>query len=80
MAQAKVAVTLDEAMLDQIDKLVKKSVFPSRSRAIQEAVKEKLARMERGRLGRECARLDPAYEKAMAEEGLSEDVAAWPEY
>jgi hypothetical protein len=24
--------------------------------------------------------LDPAFEKALAEEGLSEDLAEWPEY
>jgi hypothetical protein len=31
-------------------------------------------------LAAECAKLDPAFEKALAEEGLSADLAAWPEY
>ena len=80
MGRSKVAISLDESTLDRLDKLVQKQVFPSRSQAIQEAVAEKLARLERSRLARECAKLDPAFEKALAEEGLSEDLAEWPEY
>lgn len=80
MGKSKVAISLDESTLDRLDKLVQKQVFPNRSQAIQEAVAEKLARLERSRLARECAKLDPAFEKALAEEGLSEDLAEWPEY
>jgi metal-responsive CopG/Arc/MetJ family transcriptional regulator len=80
MAKAKVAITLDEASLGRVDKLVRQSFFASRSQAIQEAVEEKLARLERSRLARESAKLDPAFEKALAEEGLSEDISEWPEY
>ncbi len=80
MARSKVAISLDESTLKRLDKLVKKQVFPNRSRAIEEAVTEKLARLERSRLAQECAKLDPAFEKALAEEGLSEDLAEWPEY
>jgi Arc/MetJ-type ribon-helix-helix transcriptional regulator len=60
--------------------LVKKQVFPNRSQAIEEAVTEKLARLEKSRLAQECAKLDPEFEKALAEEGLSEDLAKCPEY
>lgn len=80
MGRSKVAISLDESTLDRLDKLVKKQVFPSRSQAVQEAVEEKLARLERSRLARECAKLDPVFEKALAEEGLSEDLSEWPEY
>ena len=80
MGRAKVAITLDERTLDRVDRLISNHVFPNRSRAIEEAVAEKLERLERSRLARECAKLDPKFEKALAEEGLSEDVAAWPEY
>lgn len=80
MARSKVAISLDESTLDRLDRLVRKQVFPSRSQAVQEAVEEKLARLERSRLARECAKLDPAFEKALAEEGLSEDLSEWPEY
>jgi len=80
MAKSKVAISLDESTLDQLDKLVEKARYTSRSQAIQEAVEEKLARLNRSRLARECAKLDPAFEKALAEEGLSKDAAEWPEY
>lgn len=80
MARAKVAVSLEEDTLRRLDQLVQRAAFPNRSRAIQSAVEEKLDRIERGRLARECAKLDPAFEKALAEEGLSEDLPQWPEY
>jgi metal-responsive CopG/Arc/MetJ family transcriptional regulator len=67
MAKAKLAITLDEATLGRVDKLVRQSMFASRSQAIQEAVEEKLSRLERSRLARESAKLDPAFEKAVAE-------------
>jgi metal-responsive CopG/Arc/MetJ family transcriptional regulator len=80
MARSKVAISLDEATLDRLDQLVKKRVFPNRSQAIEEAVAEKLARLEKSRLAQECAKLDPTFEKALAEEGLSQDLKEWPEY
>lgn len=80
MAKSKVAISLDESVLDRIDKLVAKAAFTSRSQAIQDAVEEKLARLNRSRLARECAKLDPEFEKALAEEGLSKDALEWPEY
>lgn len=80
MGRSKVAISLDESTLNRLDKLVQKQVFPNRSQAIEEAVAEKLARLERSRLAQECAKLDPAFEKALAEEGLSEDLPEWPEY
>lgn len=80
MGTAKVAITLEKATLTRLDRLVKERVFPNRSRAIQEAVEEKLSRIDRKRLARECARLDPAAERELAEEGLSGELAQWPEY
>jgi metal-responsive CopG/Arc/MetJ family transcriptional regulator len=80
MPKVKVAITLDKASLGRVDKLVRQSFFASRSQAIQEAVEEKLARVERSRLAGESAKLDPAFEKALAEGGLSEDVPRWMEY
>lgn len=80
METSKVAITIEKKTLKRLDSLVRKRVFPNRSRAIQEAVEEKLERLEKSRLAQECANLDPAFEKAMAEEGLSEDVSQWPEY
>jgi metal-responsive CopG/Arc/MetJ family transcriptional regulator len=80
MARSKVAISLDEYTLNRLDQLVKKRVFPNRSQAVEAAVAEKLARLEKSRLARECAKLDPAFEKGLAEEGLSEDLAEWPKY
>lgn len=80
MAKAKVAVTLDEKLLMEVDRLVDRRLFPNRSRAIEEAVQEKLDRMSHDRLARECAKLDPSLEKAMAEEGMEEEIERWPEY
>ncbi len=80
MAQAKVAITLNEHLLVRLDHLVREQVFASRSQAIQEAVREKLERLTQGRLARECAKLDPEFEQRLAEEGLSAEVETWPEY
>ena len=80
MSSIKVAITLDRETLGQVDGLVARSIFPSRSRAIQVAVAEKLARMEHSRLASECAKLDPKFEKALAEEGLGRELETWPEY
>lgn len=80
MGKAKIAITLDEEFIFELDSLVDNHIFQSRSQAIQDAVKEKLSRMKHSRLSMECAKLDPAYEKAMAEKGLAEDVSQWPEY
>ena len=80
MSSVKVAITIESGTLEQVDSLVAKKIFPNRSRAIQLAVAEKLARMERGRLASECAKLDPKFEKALADEGLGRELDAWPEY
>lgn len=80
MSRAKIAITLDEHSLDEIDRLVSEHRFPSRSQAIQEAVDEKLGRLIHSRLAEECAKLDPAYERALAEEGLGTEFPVWPEY
>lgn len=80
MSSVKVAITIDSGTLERVDGLVARKVFPNRSRAIQLAVAEKLARMERGRLATECAKLDPRFEKALAEEGAGQELDAWPAY
>ena len=74
MNKTKIAITLDQRTVKCMDRLVREEVFPSRSQVIQEAVEEKVQRIERGRLAKECAKLDPAFEKAMAEEGMSEEI------
>lgn len=80
MSTTKIAITLNSEVLSEVDALVKKRMFPNRSRAIQEAVKEKLERLSHSRLAQECSKLDPEQEQALAEEGLWEGLSEWPEY
>ncbi len=80
MATSKIAITIDQNLLYRLDFLVKSQRFINRSRAIQEAVAEKLARIERSRLAQECAKLDPRFEQEMAEEGFVAEMDEWPEY
>lgn len=80
MATSKIAITIDHNTLKHLDFLVKSKMFPNRSRAIQEAVAEKLERIEKRRLARECKKLDPKLEQALAEEGFETEINGWPEY
>ncbi len=36
--------------------------------------------LRRPRFNEECAKLEPAEERALAEEGLAADLSDWPEY
>ncbi len=80
MRVAKVAITMEKTMLNRVDRLVRKAVYPSRSKAIQEAVAEKLVRLEHTRLAQECAKLEPREERELADIGLSSEGAEWPVY
>ncbi len=80
MAVAKIAITLEQDILSEIDRLVRQHVFPNRSRAIQEAVREKVTRLSVNRLASECAKLDPKAEQALSEEGMTTEVGSWPKY
>jgi Arc/MetJ-type ribon-helix-helix transcriptional regulator len=79
MGKAKIAITVDEHALEEIDRLVGEGLFPNRSKAIESAVQERLARIHRSRLAVECAKLDKAEEQALAEEGYVGE-SEWPEY
>jgi hypothetical protein len=41
-------------------------------------MEERIEKLERNRLARECAKLDPAVERAMAEEGMGGEMEQWP--
>jgi metal-responsive CopG/Arc/MetJ family transcriptional regulator len=79
MAKVKVAITLEEKALRRIDRLVRRGVHANRSQAIQDAIEERLMKLDHGRLARESANLDPKEEQTIAEEGMSAE-AEWPEY
>ena len=80
MGKTKVAVTIDAIAIIKIDRLVEKRVFANRSQAIEEALYEKIERIEHRRLSEECAKLDPIEERQLAEEGMTGEIETWPEY
>ncbi len=80
MASAKVAITLEEEQLSQLDRWVREGRYPNRSKAIQAAVREKLERSRRRRLVDEAAKLDPKEERELAEEGFAAGSETWPAY
>jgi len=80
MSTNKVAITIEEKLLRRLDRAVAQRKFPNRSKAIQEAVQEKLGRIDQSSLAREAAKLDPGFEQKLADEGLAGDVTEWPEY
>ena len=80
MSRSKIAITIDQIMLEELDRLVNEQVFSNRSQAIQVAIAEKLDRINQNRLAVQCAKLDPKFEQALADEGMSEEINEWPEY
>ncbi len=76
----KIAITLERALVRRLDHLVRGKLFASRSQAIQQAISEKLDRLDRTRLARESAKLDPREEATLADQGLATDLDAWPAY
>jgi hypothetical protein len=69
----KIGITLDAELLRKVDLLVAERQLLSRTSAIEDAVKVALERLGRGRLDRECAKLDPEFEQWLAEQDLVED-------
>ncbi len=80
MPKTKVALTLDASLVEQVDELVERRRFRNRSQAVESALADKLRRVARTRLATESAKLNPREEKRLADEGLSADLASWPEY
>jgi len=73
---SKIAVTLDRSTVADLDRWVREGKYPNRSRALQSAVDMLNERDKRTRRARELAKLDPKYEKELAEEGLGGKVAS----
>ncbi len=80
MPKTKIAVTVDAALVRQLDEMIAQEQFPNRSQAVEAALSEKLARLRRTRLARECAKLDAREERAWAEEGIGGELDQWPPY
>lgn len=79
MPAAKIAISIDPGTLSQVDELVRRGVAASRSKLIQDAVNDRLARLGKTRLALECAKLDPEAEQADAESWLAAE-SSWPAY
>ena len=80
MAASKIAITIEKETLTRLDRLVQQQRYPNRSRAIQEAVDEKIQKLERNRLSDELDKLNQEEEKAFAEEGMGVEGEQWPSY
>ena len=80
MPAEKIAITLDRDLLKEIDRGVKSGLFKNRSRAIEEALREKLEHQRKHWLLVEAKKLDPKEERALAEEGMTGEEATWPAY
>ena len=78
MPTTKVAITVDEQLLKLVDRWVTQGRYPSRSQAIQAAVREKVERWSHARLAEEVAKLNPKEERALAEESFAGE--AWAEF
>jgi Arc/MetJ-type ribon-helix-helix transcriptional regulator len=80
MPKTKVALTLDATLVHRVDELVSKQRFRNRSQAVEAALADKLERLARTGLARECGKLDPTEEQRIADEGLAATGETWPEY
>ena len=80
MSVAKITISIEDELLRKLDLLVRERVFPNRSQAIRSAEEEKVSRIDKNRLARECAKLDKDEERRWADLGLEADLEEWPEY
>ena len=76
----KIAISIDEHVLEGLDHLVDEGRFQNRSRAIEHALRETVSRADRSRLVTELAKMDHDEEQELAEETIAEDKHEWPEY
>lgn len=76
----KITISIDSGLLRRIDRLVKERVYPSRSRMFQDAISEKIERVDENRLARELAKLDVDEEQSIADEGLATEAIEWERY
>ena len=69
----KIAITIDEQLLAEVDALVAAGVYPNRSQAISLALEEKRDFLRQKRFELECNKLNPQEEREFAEWGGFED-------
>ncbi len=69
----KIAITIDEKLLAEVDALVAAGVYTNRSKAISLALEEKRDFLRQKRFEIECNQLNPQEEREFAEWGGFED-------
>lgn len=80
MGVAKVAISINEGLLQKLDDYVNRNIFKNRSQAIQLAISKTIEHLEHSRLERECKKLNVHTEQTMADEGLKQDLDEWQEF
>jgi Arc/MetJ-type ribon-helix-helix transcriptional regulator len=80
MPAAKIAITIDRSLLQQVDRWVEKKLYANRSQAIQAAISTCARQLDEDFFALECAKLDPNEEKEFAELGMEEVLGEWSEY
>jgi Arc/MetJ-type ribon-helix-helix transcriptional regulator len=80
MTAAKIAITLDEDLLKEVDRWVEQKLYPNRSQAVQSALSTQLALVNRQRLEAECEKLNPLEEQDFAELGMETVMNDWALY
>jgi Arc/MetJ-type ribon-helix-helix transcriptional regulator len=79
MSTVKVAISMEEHYVHELDRLVQSHVYPNRSKAVQDAVADKLTRLAKTRLLRECRKLNKTEERTAAETWLLSEEE-WPAF
>lgn len=80
MPASKITITIEKTTLTRLDRLVRERILPNRSKAIQQALEEKINNLEKDKLTLECEKIDPREEIILAEEGFASQKGQWPEY
>jgi Arc/MetJ-type ribon-helix-helix transcriptional regulator len=80
MTAAKIAITLDENLLKEVDRWVEQQLYPNRSQAVQSALFAQAKQISQQRLEAECQKLDPQAEREFAELGMDEALNDWDRY
>jgi len=80
MTRAKIAITIDQVLLELLDSLVQNKTFKNRSQAINSALKDKLSHIQKTRLELECQKLLMEDEREFADMGIDEDFREWDKY
>jgi Arc/MetJ-type ribon-helix-helix transcriptional regulator len=73
LMQKKIAITIEENLLAEIDYLVEQKIYPNRSKAIADNLETNRNSFRRQRFEIECAKLKPAEEQELAEWGGFDD-------